>query len=43
MDEADVNTLLIGYKRIQLIEVWGSPDSTLKNEDINLNEFRIPI
>lgn len=34
MDEADVNTLLIGYKRIQLIEVWGSPDSTLENEDI---------
>lgn len=39
MDEADVNTLLIGYKRIQLIEVWGSPDSTLENEDIwEINE-----
>ena len=34
MDEADVNTLLIGYKRIQLIEVWGNPDSALENEDI---------
>lgn len=39
MDEADVNTLLIGYKRIQLIEVWGSPDSTLENEDVwEINE-----
>ena len=39
MDEADVNTLLIGYKRIQLIEVWGNPDSTLENEDIwEINE-----
>ena len=39
MDEADVNTLLIGYKRIQLIEVWGDPDSALENEDIwEINE-----
>lgn len=39
MDEADVNTLLIDYKRTQLIEVWGSPDSTLENEDIwEINE-----
>lgn len=39
MDKADVNTLLIGYKRIQLIEVWGSPDSILENEDIwEINE-----
>lgn len=34
MDEADVNTLLMGYKRIQLIEVWGEPDSIQPNEDI---------
>ena len=34
MDEADVNTLLMGYKRIQLIEVWGEPDSVQPNEDI---------
>lgn len=34
MDEADVNTLLMGYKRIQLIEVWGDPDSIHPNEDI---------
>lgn len=34
MDEADVNTLLFGYKRIQLIEVWGEPVSVQENEDI---------
>lgn len=34
MDEADVNTLLMGYNRIQLIEVWGEPDSIQLNEDI---------
>lgn len=34
MDEADVNTLLMGYKRIQLIEVWGEPDEVQENEDI---------
>ena len=34
MDEADLNTLLMGYKRIQLIEVWGEPDSVWENEDI---------
>lgn len=34
MDEADVNTLLMGYKRIQLIEVWGEPDSIQPSEDI---------
>ena len=34
MDEADVNTLLMGYKRIQLITVWGEPDSVQPNEDI---------
>ena len=34
MDEADVNTLLMGYKRIQLIEVWGDPEVVRENEDI---------
>lgn len=34
MDEADVNTLLMGYQRIQLIEVWGEPDNVQENEDI---------
>ena len=34
MDEADVNTLLMGYERIQLIEVWGEPDIIQPNEDI---------
>ena len=41
MDEADVNTLLIGYKRIQLIEVWGNPDSTLENEDTYSNDENV--
>lgn len=34
MDEADVNTLLMGYNRNQLIEVWGKPDDAKENEDI---------
>ena len=28
MDEADVNSLLMGYKRIQLHEVWSEPDES---------------
>ena len=28
MDEADVNSLLMGYKRIQLREVWSEPDES---------------
>lgn len=34
MDEADVNTLLMGRDRVQLVEVWGEPDSVKTNEDI---------
>lgn len=34
MDEADVNSLLMGYKRIQLHEVWSKPDESSSNQDI---------
>ena len=34
MEASDVNSLLIGYKRTQLIEVWGEPDSVQENEDV---------
>ena len=34
MDEADVNSLLMGYKRIQLREVWSEPDESSSNQDI---------
>ena len=34
MEEADVNSLLIGYRIIQLREVWGSPDRSSPNKDI---------
>lgn len=34
MDEADVNTLLMGRDRVQLVEAWGEPDSVKTNEDI---------
>jgi len=34
MDEADANTLLMGYKRIQLHEVWSEPDESSSNQDI---------
>ena len=34
MDEAEVNELLVGYRRIQLREVWQEPDKTNSNEDI---------
>ena len=34
MSEADVNSLLIGYRIIQLREVWGDPASSKENEDI---------
>ena len=34
MDEADANTLLMGYKRIQLHEVWREPDESSANQDI---------
>lgn len=32
MDEADVNELLVGYHKEQLIEVWGEPDNSSDNE-----------
>ena len=34
MDEADVNSLLMGYKRIQLREVWSEPDESSSNQDV---------
>ena len=34
MDEADVNSLLMGYKRAQLHEVWSEPDESSSNQDI---------
>lgn len=34
MDEADANSLLMGYQRIQLHEVWGEPDESSSNQDI---------
>ena len=34
MDEADVNSLLMGYRIIQLREVWGEPTHSKDNEDI---------
>ncbi len=33
MDEGDVNSVLPGYYRDQLIEGWGEPDATAPNED----------
>lgn len=39
MEEADVNELLIGYRRTQLRTVWEEPDSINSNEDIwEINE-----
>ena len=34
MDEAEVNKLLVGYRKIQLREVWKEPDETNSNEDV---------
>ena len=34
MDEAEVNELLAGYRKIQLREVWKEPDETNPNEDV---------
>lgn len=34
MDEADVNSLLMGYRIIQLREVWGEPTHSKDKEDI---------
>ena len=34
MSEADVNSLLAGYRVIQLREVWGDPAESSENEDI---------
>lgn len=39
MEEADINELLIGYRRAQLRTVWEEPDSINSNEDIwEINE-----
>ena len=34
MDEADANSLLMGYKIVQLHEVWSEPDESSSNQDI---------
>lgn len=34
MDEAEVNELLVGYRKIQLREIWNEPDETNSNEDV---------
>ena len=34
MEEADVNELLSGYRRLQLRTVWDEPDFINSNEDI---------
>ena len=34
MDEADANSLLMGYKRAQLHEVWSEPDESSSNQDV---------
>lgn len=34
MGEAEVNKLLVGYRKIQLREVWKEPDETNSNEDV---------
>ena len=34
MDEAEANNLLLGYKRTQLLEVWGEPQYSNSSEDV---------
>lgn len=34
MDEAEVNNILSGYTRTQLLEVWGSPEYSNSSEDV---------
>ena len=34
MDEAEFNKIVCGYRREQLVEVWGSPDESSSTEDI---------
>lgn len=34
MDEAEVNNILSGYKRVQLLEVWGNPWYSNSSEDV---------
>ena len=39
MEEADVNELLVGYRRIQLRTVWDEPNFINSNEDVwEINE-----
>ena len=39
MEEADVNELLVGYRRIQLRTVWDEPTLISSNEDVwEINE-----
>ena len=34
MDEAELNNILLGYKRTQLLEVWGEPQYSNSSEDV---------
>lgn len=43
MDEAEVNKIVCGYRREQLVEVWGSPDESSSTEDIWIIEDSITL
>jgi len=43
MEEADANELLVGYRKIQLREVWNEPDETSSNEDVWIINERISL
>lgn len=34
IDEAEVNELLVGYRKIQLREIWNEPGEANSNEDV---------
>ena len=34
IDEAEINELLVGYRKIQLREIWNEPDEANSNEDV---------
>ena len=40
MNEAEVNELLVGYRKIQLREIWNEPDETNSNEDVWITNER---
>ena len=43
MDEAEVNKIVCGYRREQLVEVWGAPDESSSTEDIWIIEDSITL